>query len=108
VGAIVPNVIKAILHLHNDQPLSVELLEEPSASDIAIVCTNPRLLDGKKPVFIDFPTSTFVFPMSAIRFVEVLRYANENERAAAVIADQPAEPEDLEIDEDFLRRVREA
>jgi hypothetical protein len=46
--------------------------------------------------------------MSSIRFVEVLRYADENQRAAAVVADQPAEPEDLEIDEDFLRRVREA
>jgi hypothetical protein len=101
-------VIKAILHLNNDQPLAVDLLEEPTPRDIAIVCTNPRTLDGKKPVFIDYATSTFVFPMSSIRFVEVLRYADESERAAAVIADQPAEPEDLEIDEDFLRRVREA
>jgi hypothetical protein len=108
VSAIVPNVIKAILHLNNDQPLAVDLLEEPTPRDIAIVCTNPRLLDGKKPVFIDYPNSTFVFPMSSIRFVEVLRYADEDQRAAAVIADQPAEPEDLEIDEDFLRRVREA
>jgi hypothetical protein len=108
VRAIVPAVIRAILHLTNDQPLAVDLLSEPTPQDIAIVCTNPRTIDGKKPVFIDYSTSTFVFPMSAIRFVEVLRYADESERAAAVVSDQPVEPEDLEIDEDFLRRVREA
>lgn len=101
-------MIRAILHLTNDQPLTVELLEEPTPSDIAIVCTNPRSKDGKKPVFIDFASSTFVFPMAAIRFVEVLRLGQEGEELSPVASNAPAEPEDLEIDEDFLRRVREA
>jgi hypothetical protein len=101
-------VIRAILHLTNDQPLVVDLLEEPTPSDIAIVCTNPRTVDGKKPVFIDYPSSTFVFPMSAIRFVEVLRMSEDSDSLMPMVSDQPAEPEDLEIDEDFLRRVREA
>ena len=101
-------MIRAILHLMNDQPLAVELLEEPTPSDIAIVCTNPRTIDGKKPVFIDFPSSTFVFPMSAIRFVEVLRLAEDGEQLTPAISSAGTEPEDLEIDEDFLRRVREA
>jgi hypothetical protein len=101
-------VIRAVLHLMNDQPIVVELLEEPTPSDIAIVCTNPRTVDGKKPVFIDFASSTFVFPMSAIRFVEVLRLGEDGEQLSAVVSSGPAEPEDLEIDEDFLRRVREA
>ena len=101
-------MLRAVLHLMNDQPLVVELLEEPTPSDIAIVCTNPRTVDGKKPVFIDFPSSTFVFPMSAIRFVEVLRLNEDGEQMSTAVSTTPAEPEDLEIDEDFLRRVREA
>lgn len=101
-------VLRAILHLMNDQPLAVDLLEEPTPSDIAIVCTNPRTIDGKKPVFIDYSNSTFVFPMSAIRFVEVLRAREEGDELKPVVSEHPAETEDLEIDEDFLRRVREA
>ena len=72
------------------------------------MCTNPRSVDGKKPVFIDYPSSTFVFPMSAIRFVEVLRLGEDGEQLTPTVSDVAAEPEDLEIDEDFLRRVREA
>jgi hypothetical protein len=102
-------VIRAILHLLNDQPLTVDLIEEPKPVDVAILCTNVRTLDGKRPVFIDFSNSTFVIPMAAIRFVEIPTGAEEIERAAAVAAAATAdESEDLEIDEDFLRRVREA
>jgi hypothetical protein len=101
-------VIRAILHLLNDQPLVVELLEPPHAGDISVICTNLRTTDGKKPVFIDFTTSTFAFPMSAVRFIEVLRTGEDGERMPVVSSAEPAEPEDLEIDEDFLRRVREA
>jgi hypothetical protein len=103
-------VIRAILHMTNDQPLSVELLEMPTPGDIAVVCTNLRTIDGKKPVFIDFASSTFVFPMSHIRFVEVLQAADEAARSAAMLGPVGVEADeaDLEIDEDFLRRVREA
>jgi hypothetical protein len=102
-------VIRAILHLVSDQPLSVDLLEQPTPSDIAVVCTNVRTVDGKRPVFIDFSNSTFVFPMTMVRFLEILKPADENERAAPVGAAVGGdEADDLEIDEDFLRRVREA
>ena len=93
----------------NDQPLSVELLEEPKASDISFICTNLRTIDGKKPVFIDFGASTFVFPMAMVRFVEIPQAGAEHERGAGLTpVGDVAEPEDLDIDEDFLRRVREA
>jgi hypothetical protein len=105
-------VIRAILHLLNDQPLSVELLEDPKPSDMAVICTNLRTVDGKKPVFIDFADSTFVFPMAAVRFVEVPTGADAADRARTAAAQAAAEAADesaeLEIDEDFLRRVREA
>ena len=108
-----PSVIRAILHLLNDQPLSAELLEEPKASDAAVVCTNLRTIDGKKPVYIDFSDSTFIFPMASVRFVEVPTGAGDvaeraRTAAAAAAADSADDSEDLEIDEDFLRRVREA
>ena len=101
-------MIRAILHLLNDQPLAVDLLEVPTPGDMSVICTNLRTIDGKKPVFIDYSTSTFAFPMAAIRFIEVLRTGEDGERLPVVASDEAAEPEDLEIDEDFLRRVREA
>jgi hypothetical protein len=103
-------VIRAILHLLNDQPLAVDLLDEPKPGDSAVICTNVRTIDGKRPVFIDFTDSTFVFPMASVRFVEVPTGADDQERARAVAAaaETAEESEDLEIDEDFLRRVREA
>jgi hypothetical protein len=102
-------VIRAILHLLNDQPLAVDLLETPTPGDIAVICTNVRTLDGKRPVFIDFSSSTFAFPMAAIRFVEIPRAADEAKRATrSITSTTEEEADDLEIDEDFLRRVREA
>jgi hypothetical protein len=101
-------VIRAILHLLNDQPLVVDLYEMPTAQDVTVICTNPRTVDGKKPVFIDFASSTFVFPMTSVRFVEIPSAGAEEERASGPAIAASAEPEDLEIDEDFLRRVREA
>ncbi len=94
----------------NDQPLSVELVEEPKPGDIAVICTNVRTIDGKRPAFIDFISSKFVIPMAAIHFVEIPTGSEETDRAAAVAAasETADESEDLEIDEDFLRRVREA
>ena len=101
-------MIRAILHLTNDQPLAIDLIETPSPGDIAVICTNIRTIDGKKPVFIDFANSTFVFPMLGIRFLEILQPRAEGEAPPPSEGAAPAEPEDLEIDEDFLRRVREA
>jgi hypothetical protein len=105
----VPAVIRAILHLLNDQPLAVDLPELPNPSDLAVVCTNVQTIDGKRPVFIDFSSSTFVFPMAMIRFVEVpLASAEQDRRAGLAALSAAGEPDELEIDEDFLRRVREA
>ncbi|MEO8469217.1 MAG: hypothetical protein ABI573_06070 [Chloroflexota bacterium] len=103
----------AIVHLFNDQPIMVDLFALPEASDAGLLCTNLRSIDGRKPVFIERSDSRFIFPYQHIRFVEVV---NEDEVAAGpgsvpvespIAAPDPIE-EDLEIDEDFLRRVREA
>lgn len=112
----------AVLHLHNEQPLLADLLELPATADVAVRMTNLRTLDGKRPVFVDDMTSVFVFPYHRISFIEVPRTSLvgtdleaqmpvKAKVAAAVAAgvNDAASGEDgeLEIDEDFLRRIRE-
>jgi hypothetical protein len=107
-----------ILHLNNEQPLIADLYEAPSAGDVGLRCTNLRMLNGKRPVFVDDMKSIFFFPYLHIRFVEILPGAiTGSDPSMAVAADAkqlpaapPPAPEveaDLEIDEDFLRRIRE-
>ncbi len=94
---------RAVIHLLNDQPVVADLVEDPKPGDIAVICTNVRTLEGRRPVFIDQSDSTFVFPYAGIRFVEI-----PSGKAPVREAEVAAEPEELEIDEDFLRRVRDA
>jgi len=95
-------VIRAVVHLLNDQPVVADVFDDPKPGDVALICTNVRTVDGKRPTFIDRTDSTFVFPYAWIRFIEI------PSGAAPVVEAEAAEPEDLEIDEDFLRRVRDA
>jgi hypothetical protein len=130
-----------VLHAQNEQPLQADLYTIPSASDVGLLCTNLRLMDGKRPVFIDDIKGTFFFPYHVIRFLEIPPHelarhmaeggggpsvaaqggnalsAGAGERLPVVVGG-PADgavAEDLdnleielEIDEDFLQRVRDA
>jgi hypothetical protein len=105
-----------VIHISNEQPLLADLYELPTAADVSMVCTNVRMLDGKKPIFIDHQNSVFSFPYATIRFIEILAGAatglpetpTDERDAVAAGAAEDAEPEpDLELDEDFLRRIRE-
>ena len=102
----------AVLHMAGDQPLVADLFAPPEPGDNGLICTNLRTLDGKRPIFADDSRSTFFFPYAQIRFVEMLPARNAPpllEAPGAGASAAPAEPEaDLEIDEDFLRRVRDA
>ena len=103
----------AIVHLLNEQPVVVDLLEMPTPADGGLLCTNIRTLDGKKPIFIDAGDSTFFFPYLNVRFVEMHSEApgagaGAGGPSAAAVVSAADEEDDLEIDEDFLRRVREA
>ncbi len=113
----------AVLHLHNEQPLLADLLEVPNTDDVAVRMTNLRTLDGKRPVFVDDMSSVFVFPYHRITFIEVPPSAVAGtalealvpvpaavSAAVAAAANDAANADDdgeLEIDEDFLRRIRE-
>ncbi len=112
-----------VIHLVNEQPLLADIEALPKASDVVLVCSNLRMMNGSRPVFVDRIESTFVFPYAQVRFIETPKIVKAGKQPSAA-ADQPsvaqgpeAEPPtpepppeaegDLEIDEDFLRRVRE-
>ena len=111
-----------VLHITNEQPLLADLFELPSPTDVALRLTNLRSLDGKRPIFVDDSKSVFLFPYHRVSFIEIPPQAvagtelgdgtavPENALVpvgAAAPGPGPAEDDDLEIDEDFLRRIRE-
>ena len=113
MGTVIRN---AIIHIQNEQPLLADLFEAPGPGDIGLRCTNLRTNDGKRPVFIESSASVFFFPYLHVRFLEIPAesltgsdpsFALEATEILPLPAPE-AEPEpDLEIDEDFLRRIRE-
>ncbi|MFP5341508.1 MAG: hypothetical protein ACLGIJ_01095 [Candidatus Limnocylindria bacterium] len=119
----------AVLHLNSEQPMLADLYGLPDSGDVGLRCTNLRTMGGQRPVFVDDTASIFFFPYLHIRFVEIppaalrragLADASEPEavdRAPAADGKSALEPVavpapaaddgELEIDEDFLRRIRE-
>ena len=100
-----------VVHMQGDQPFLADLLAMPTPTDAALVCTNIRLAGGKKPTFIDHSESTFLIPLLHVRFVEIPPTAEALAETAQLAAGDIAPGngrDELEIDEDFLRRVREA
>lgn len=102
-----PNVIRdAVLHLFNEQPLVADLFEMPGPGDLALICTNLRMLNRKRPIFVDDSASTFLFPLSQVRFVEIPPAAGPAAQVPALPA-ATGQPDELDLDEELLRRVRE-
>jgi len=102
-----------VLHMLNEQPFMADLFEMPTAADVGLLCTNIRTLDGRRPVFVDQIDSVFLFPYLNLRFLEIKPGSDGAPGPKAGVeadpAPGPAAPdEDQEIDEDFLRRIREA
>ncbi len=88
-----------------------DLYGYPSPADTVIVCTNVRGTTGKRPVWADDVHSIFYFPWAQVRFVEVppdraFGPIDDNDPGTAIALRAPDEG-DLEIDEDFLKRVRD-
>ncbi len=109
----------AVLHLNNEQPLMADLFELPDATTTLLRCTNLRMMNGKRPIFADDTNSIFYFPMLHMRFIEVMPRSLQGDHPALPAGESLAPipmgggahddlDEDLEIDEDFLRRIREA
>ena len=105
-----------VVHIASEQPILVDVYEMPGPTDISLVCTNVCMLDGKKPLFIDHTSSTFVFPYLHIRFIEMLAGTatglpdqpfDETAAGLAEAAENEDPETDLELDEDFLKRIRD-
>lgn len=105
----------AVIHIVNEQPLLADLFDVPVSTDVSLVCTNLRTMNGSRPVFADHVQSTFVFPFDHIRFVEIPP-GSDSSRVAAAAEEAAAAPEqageaeeeaELEIDEEFLKRIRD-
>jgi hypothetical protein len=100
----------AVIHLNNEQPVVVDLFELPTGRDVAVICTNMRTQDGKRPIFIDRTESVFVIPLAFVRFIELpgaLAAEDADGGTSRSRSGTPAESE-IEIDEEFLRRIRDA
>ena len=97
----------AVIHLFNEQPLVADLPELPSAGDVSLVCTNLRTMSRTRPIFVDHLESTFVFPYTQIRFVEIPAGAAAPVEEPLALPAVTPEPEEIELDEELLRRVRE-
>ena len=124
-----------VIHLSGEQPLLADLYRMLDPGDVALVCTNLRQKNGERPIFADEIGATFVFPLVFVRFVEIPAAAmvaaatagpesgvlalgagrgdqaaaagTASAAASATPAAEPAADADLEIDEDFLRRIRD-
>jgi hypothetical protein len=100
-----------VVHMAGEQPFIVDVRELPTPTDSAVVCTNPRLPNGKRPLFADHKDSWFIFPLAHVRFLEIPGGAIESAATpdgTALVTVPDAPPAELELDEDFLRRIREA
>jgi hypothetical protein len=109
-------VIKnAVIHLLNEQPVLADLYEMPQPRDQGLLCTNLRTMDGKRPVFIERMDGVFYFPYLHVRFLEIPTGSTglpeiEPPAGAKLTAEAAAAAEvdaDTELDEDFLRRIRD-
>ena len=98
----------AVIHMQGEQPLVADLPALPTVSDACLVCTNLRTLDGKRPVFVDATGSTFIIPLQHIRFIEVQTTGEALDLPALEAGELAPEESAAELDEDFLRRIREA
>ncbi|MEX1297297.1 MAG: hypothetical protein AB1Z67_14135 [Candidatus Limnocylindrales bacterium] len=126
-----------VLHLHNELPMKADVESLPTAADAGLLCTNLRTLEGRKPLSTEFLDSVFLIPYNVIRFIEIPRAAiheagidqdlpgpAELPASASAVHDgtnvivTPApgggeagigeEDESLAMDEELLRRIREA
>jgi hypothetical protein len=112
-------ISRAVLHIDGALPVIVDLRALPEPTDVNLMCTNMRTVDGKKPSFIDHSDSWFVIPLAILRFIELPPDALEmagrggdqttarSDEPEALMLPAPIDEGDLEPDEAFLKRIRD-
>jgi hypothetical protein len=96
-----------VIHLLNEQPLVADLPALPLPGDVTLHCTNLRTMSRKRPLFVDDLAATIIVPYAQIRFLEIPTTSPAGAEAEQALALTASVPEDLELDEELLRRVRE-
>jgi hypothetical protein len=65
-------VIKnVVLHPLGDQPMLADLVVRPQPSDVNLLLTNLRTIDGKRPPALEYPDGVLLWPLATLRFVEL-------------------------------------
>lgn len=61
-----------ILHLADSEPILAEIEELPNPADTLINVKNPTMVDGKDINYIRNDTTTVIFPLERINFLEII------------------------------------
>jgi hypothetical protein len=71
-----------IIHMMGDLPLVADMAAMPTATDVSLLCTNVRTVDGKRPTFIEHHDWVMVIPLATVRLVELPRHVLTAEHLA--------------------------
>jgi hypothetical protein len=63
---------EVILHLHNEDPIRVEMDKLPDPTHTCLIVLNPRRMDGRALHYVTEGATTFIFPWSRVSFVEIM------------------------------------
>jgi hypothetical protein len=68
-----------IMHILNEEPVVGEVEELPTPTDLMVIVSNPRRLDGKDLHYLADNVVTVYWPISRVNFIEVVRGEEEEE-----------------------------
>ncbi len=89
-----------VVHLLNEQPIMADLVAAPKQVDVSVISCNLRTMAGQQPVFVDRSDSTFVIPLTHIRFMEI--------STASLEAHATDDKTDVEVEGSAIRLARPA
>ena len=67
-----------LIHVANAEAVMAEIDDLPDPSSSFLLCTNPRLKDGKPVNYIDADATRIVFPWHRVSFLEI--YPSEEDQ----------------------------
>ena len=109
-AAVFTNVI---IHIQGELPVVADMESLPTGSDVSVIFSNVRTIDGKRPPWVHDRNSTFVIPMTEVRVIEAPVEGSDarTDFEAQKPLPELAAPEaiaivDEEPDEDLLARIR--
>ena len=71
--------VTVVLHIPNSESVVGEIDELPALSDTLLIIHNPRTREGKDLAFIGEETTTVVWPIDKLSFIEVLSEKEDEE-----------------------------